>query len=449
MRRPYFFRYIRRTYGIRMTVGLASSSPKGGRPANPTPKWNAARGVWVVRVTVNGSQEPHDLPGIDRDDTSTAKRVAKLVSDRLRRGEGGRSDGRETVASWAQRRYRWLAGRRRAVTLEERQRRWVRWIDPILGSLPITDVTDADIRRVVRVLEDAVAGESIRPKTAQNIWGEVTKAFADACEVNDDAIRVLRDNPCDKVRGPEKGDIRQKPFLRPVEVVTLLSGTPVDPSASAVPRYRRELYALAVYTGARIGELRALTRADVDLDRMQISIAKQADRFGTEKGRTKTGRARAVSIEPPLVPLLRILIDRGGQTLLEVHNEDHARLLREDLATVGCTRAELFADDEQRAPLTFHGLRDTCLTHMAVRRDPPQDVQWRAGHTSPLMTERYIGGARLEAGTHFGTPFPPLPDTLLTVSEKSRVFQIKAAKFSKNSCEGRELNPYRNNPAGT
>ena len=33
---------------------------------------------------------------------------------------------------------------------------------------------------------------------------------------------------------------------------------------------------------------------------------------------------------------------------------------------------------------------------MAVRRDPPQDVQWRAGHTTPAMTERYIANARYE-----------------------------------------------------
>lgn len=44
-----------------------------------------------------------------------------------------------------------------------------------------------------------------------------------------------------------------------------------------------------------------------------------------------------------------------------------------------------------RARMKFHNLRDTCLTHMAVRRDPPQDVKDRAGHTNPMMTEKYTG----------------------------------------------------------
>ena len=82
------------------------------------------------------------------------------------------------------------------------------------------------------------------------------------------------------------------------------------------------------------------------------------------------------------LPLLRVLVARGGKTLVDVHNEDHAGLLREDLLTVGVTREALFADDDLRMPLTFHGLRDTCLSHMAVRRAPAASVAARAGSPS-------------------------------------------------------------------
>ena len=43
---------------------------------------------------------------------------------------------------------------------------------------------------------------------------------------------------------------------------------------------------------------------------------------------------------------------------------------------------------------------------MAVRRDAPQDVQWRAGHTTSDMTAKYIaiGARRLRLG--------PILDTL-------------------------------------
>src|SRR5438067_2048781 len=49
---------------------------------------------------------------------------------------------------------------------------------------------------------------------------------------------------------------------------------------------------------------------------------------------------------------------------------------------------------------------------MALRRDPPQDVQWRAGHTTSAMTEKYIAEARYQAGANFGEPLPPLPREL-------------------------------------
>ncbi len=417
------------------------------RPANPTPTWDPKRLVWVVRVTVNGVQRPHDLQGPDdlprirQDQPEVAQAVAKILSDGLRAGQGVAPCGGETVASWAVRRYKWLAGRPRTETLQERQRAWVRWINPILGPLAIDRVTADDVRRLVHHLEVAVGAEKIAPKTALNLYGEVTGAFADACEANDPNIRVRNDNPCTLVRGPEKGDERSKPFLRPAEITALLS-------CADVPCYRRELYAVAIYTAGRIGELRALTPADVDFDAMQITIAKQAGRMGEAKAKTKTRRARLVRIEPSLLPLLRILVGRKGKTLLNVANEDHARLLREDLVTAKVTRAALFADDDLRMPLTFHGLRDTCLSHMAVRRDPPQDIQWRAGHASPIMTEKYIGQAKYEAGDNFGTPFPGLPTPFL-VSARRGEFQSKTAFLSTNSCEGRELNPYRSNPAGT
>jgi len=438
------------------------------RPANPTPRWDGKE--WIVRVTVNGVQERHGLPDIPENEPKLAAQVAKDFSDRLRAGDGVAADGSETVAAWARRRYRWLATRPRVETLDQRKAKWVKWVNPVLGPVAIRAVDADDVRRLVQSLEDAVSAETIAAKTAINIWAEVTRAFADSCEANDATIRVRKDNPCDKVRGPERGDLRTKPFLRPHEIVTLLS-------CEDVPCYRRELYAVAIYTAGRIGEIRALTPGDVDLDAMQLTIAKQADRFGEVKGKTKTRKARMVRIEPSLLPLLRVLVARKGKTLLDIINEDHAGMLRADLHMANVRRPALFVDDALRMPLTFHGLRDTCLSHMAVRRDPPQDVQWRAGHTTGEMTERYIAAARYEAGDSFGTPFPPLPDALLetargevtarfggfigsrreyvgeavrrSVSADEAGFQSKTPRFSVNLCEGGDLNPYANYGAST
>jgi hypothetical protein len=95
------------------------------------------------------------------------------------------------------------------------------------------------------------------------------------------------------------------------------------------------------------------------------------------------------------------------------HESECSSCLRDDLRTAECKREDLFADDEMRAPIVFHNLRNTCGVHMAVRRDPPQDVQWRLGYTNAAMTEKYVGEARYAPGPSFGTPFPPLPAAVL------------------------------------
>jgi integrase len=120
-----------------------------------------------------------------------------------------------------------------------------------------------------------------------------------------------------------------------------------------------------------------------------------------------------------LVPLLRVLVEGKGRDAMLLHvwkRTDCARFLRADLERAGCSREALHKSTETHAHLTFHNLRDTCLTDMAVRRDPPQDIQWRAGHTTAAMTEKYIENARYEAGANFGEPLPPLPACLLTAA---------------------------------
>jgi integrase len=434
-----------------------------GRPANPTPQWDPDEKppCWVVRISEpkppgwpKGKEAPRKLhrldPRISQDQPGRAKDAAKFVSDSVRRGEVIAPGSPETVTLWWARYFKWRAVRPQAETIAQRERSVTKWILPIIGSIPMVDVTDDDLRRVANHLETAVARKEIKPKRAVNLWAEVSVAFSDACTVNDSEIRVRKDNPAKNVSAPARGDDRQKPFLRPAEIVQLFS-------CKDVPLRRRRLQAVAAYTAARVGEIRALTPADVDFDAMQITITKQASRTGKVKPRTKTGRARVIPIEPALVGLLRILVSEAKAleraTLVDVHNEDHGRLLREDLTTAKCTREALLADDELRAPMQFHTLRDTCLTHMCVRRDKPQDIQWRAGHTTSAMTERYITQARFQAGANFGTPFPPLPECLLSIGSEGGVSDLAHHVVMNHSntlrCEGGDLNPYRSNPTRT
>ena len=316
----------------------------------------------------------------------------------------------ETVSEWFARYYAWRATTDQDV--DTSRGRFRKWIEPRIGHIAMVNVSRSDLEDLVVALDDDVSHERLAWKTASNVWGEVTAGFSIATtSKRATGLRVLDANPAIDVEGPDKGTKRSKPVLRPAEIFRLLAC--VD-----VPIDRRHVYALAIYTAARQGELRALRVGDVDLDAMQISITKQR-KNGKEKARTKTGRSRVVAIEPNLVPLLRALTEGRSPDAFLLSVGAHNRCasnLRSDLLTAGVDRKALHVETETTAHLKFHNLRDTCGTHMAVRRDPPQSVQWRLGHTTAVMTEKYIAQAQYEAGPNFGEPLAPLPPALIDPS---------------------------------
>jgi integrase len=220
-------------------------------------------------------------------------------------------------------------------------------------------------------------------------------------------LRVRSDNPASGVAPPEHGLRKAKVYLYPSEFRRLVE-------CEAIDRRFRAMYAVAVYTYARAGELEALARDDVDLEHGVIQINKAIDRETGKVKSTKSGETRRIPIEQELRPLLeRLHADAMGERVLWMpDNEDRAVMLRQHLDQAGVKRADLFADNDRQKHVTFHDLRATGITWMAVRGDDPLRIKQRAGHSSFSTTEMYIREAEnLVAG--FGEPFPPLPEELV------------------------------------
>lgn len=105
--------------------------------------------------------------------------------------------------------------------------------------------------------------------------------------------------------------------------------------------------------------------------------------------------ARLFAIEPDLFPLLRAVHSESNATTQPVgviidlpDDRPLARELRRVLARAGTTRANLFAaDDLTRKPITWHDLRATGLTWIAIRGDDPLKIMQRAGHTDFATTQ--------------------------------------------------------------
>jgi integrase len=264
----------------------------------------------------------------------------------------------------------------------------------------------------------------------------VALLVGDAAGSKHDTIHVREDNPALGVEGPDRGARKAKQFLYPSEFLKLMNAP-----SEVVPLAFRRAVAIAVYTYTRDGELRALRwdGGDLDLDHGVLSITR-ALRQGEAKA-TKSGETRRFALEPNLLPLLRAMHDqRGGKgPVVHLRGDHMARLLREWLEAAGVDRPELHKGTPTRKPLTWHDLRATGATWMAVRGDDPLKIKQRCGHASFSTTELYIREAEA-VRDGFGEVFPALPDDLLGGEESSGESFRGATTPPKLRLRGQDLN---------
>lgn len=367
---------------------------------------------WKARVRLRDKTRPcvHLAPGLTREQAEAqamalALRARNHGGEKVPDGEIVQPAG-ETVAAWC---VRWCAARRAAgnTSVIDDESRLRCHVEPLIGDLPIASVTTAQIEAIVDDLDAKVRASKLSWRTARLVWGLVTKMFGDAKSGKPASLRARKDNPAFDVRGPDRGDDKSKVYLYPSEFLKLVRCEGIS------LRWRR-IYALSVYLYSRAGELEALSWDDVDLAHGVVQIHRAVDRgaVGDEAEKaTKTGKARRFALEPRLLPLLRAMhASAGGRgRLVDMPPvEDLAVELRKHMERAGIDRAELFINDRTRKWMTFHDLRATGITWMAVRGDDPLRIQQRAGHEGFATTQGYIREAEAVRGG-FGEVFPPLP----------------------------------------
>jgi integrase len=371
---------------------------------------------WRVRVTLpDGRRRWVPLDDGVRTE-GQARRVAADIIDRVRRGvhvyeplvPAGKGAGGETLGKWFD---RWLADRttrRRLSSANDDRLRLGKHVLPALGARPVTLITRAELEALVMALDEKVRRGELAWKSAWNVWALVRRMFRDACRSKRADLRARADDPSEGIEGPDRGVRRAKAFLLPSEALMLLG-------CEVVPLRWRRAYAMALYTGLRKGELVALRPEDVTFESGVIRVHRAHDKASGETKATKTGNWRLVPIEPALEPLLRELVNAAGASGVLVDlppARGAADKLREHMQRAGLERAELFANDKTRKPLTFHDLRGTCATWLAIRGEEPLKIQRRLGHTDLATTQGYIAAAEA-VGVGRLDVFPPLPAGLM------------------------------------
>jgi len=139
-------------------------------------------------------------------------------------------------------------------------------------------------------------------------------------------------------------------------------------------------YATALYTGLRMGELWGLRWADCDLERGLLTVRR------SYRLAPKSGKPRAVPINPALLPMLRqwrndcpasdeALVFPTARGYMRQKDRDYG--FKAALAGAECH------------PVTFHGLRHTFASHFMMSGGNILTLQKLLGHSSVAVTMKY------------------------------------------------------------
>lgn len=288
--------------------------------------------------------------------------------------------------------------------LESRLRRHV---VRALGPKLLHEVRPGDVDALLA--QKAAAGLS--PQTLRHIQNHVAALYRYATE----QLRVYS--------GPNPGRLSMRVSV-PERLPRFLEAPAVPALLAAVPDQWRGLFAVALYTGLRKGELFALRVADVDLGRGVLFVQ------GSYDGSTKSGRPRAVPVPDELRPYLERELGRarspylfpradGGQHTPDTKLTDTTRrALRKAGLVEGfdhicrrktCRNVERRADDApgpcprcgfklhvRPVPLafSFKDLRSTFATHVYEATGDIRATQRLLGHSDPRLTDRAYARAR-------------------------------------------------------
>jgi integrase len=214
-----------------------------------------------------------------------------------------------------------------------------------LGRLRLTNITPGKVDLFLTEKEDGLSARSVN-----HLRGYLSRAFTMARRME----KFPRANPVADV--PKRKVVKRLPdYLRATEVPQLL--------AVLSPKWKA-LFATALYTGMRKGELFALQKADVDFDAGLIIVSRSHDR-DIPKG----GRAEAIPINAELVNYLNRAITASPSELVfpdEVGNMRPKHTALEDVLRRAMRRAGIVT-----------GYVHKCRRHGCGHREPAADANPR------------------------------------------------------------------------
>lgn len=278
-----------------------------------------------------------------------------------------------TVTGWLNRHIDHLTGVEKGTV--DQYRAYIRNdIDPVIGSIGLTKLTEEDVALWVQALEESGA----KPKTIANKHGFLSGALSAAVP------KLIGANPAAGRRLPQgDGDDHEMVFLTHDEFAVLLE---------AVTEPWRPMIEFLVSSGCRLGEATALKPSDVNLKESTVRIARAWKRSnsGYEIGTTKTKRSkRTINVPAEVLAKLDLTGDWLFTTSGRGRRGDNRSVrpinLRRNVWYPAIEKAGL--DPAPR----IHDLRHTCASWLIQAGHPLAVVSRHMGHESIQVTVDVYG----------------------------------------------------------
>lgn len=325
----------------------------------------------------------YDLPagpdGKRKQRTETVKGPKKAAQIRLREVLGAVDQGRVTdpgKMTVCQYFDEWLDGLTLASSSIERYESNIRvHIKPDLGHIRLANLTALQLEAFYKERRQTLSSTSVR-----QLHAIVGKALSRAVKLG-----MIARNPARDIEMTPKDRQNEVRYLTPEEKARFLS------AAKRSTYY--PMIVVALGTGMRLSELRALRWKDVDLDAAFIQVRRSADRHNkmVDRVKTKTSR-RTIALPPILVELLKshhrhlleeklrlrpiwqdldLVFPRADGGVLGIS------VISQPLKTI-CARAGV--------DIHFHGFRHTHASDLIAAGVHPKVISERLGHASISIT---------------------------------------------------------------
>ena len=261
-----------------------------------------------------------------------------------------------------------------------------RYINPRIGKMQLSQIRPSHIQSLYTELieKGGSNGSALSARTVSYSAAVLKKAFNYALDVEG----IISLNPATKVPLP-KGTPKQNEPFSPNQIRTLLED---------LSKHRLyALFRLAIYSGARKGELLALQWSDLDFESMKMTISKNRIYINGEnvvQNSTKGGEGRrTITIDPETIEILKSHRKSQFEERLKAGNlwEETGYLFVTEFGRpidYG-TPTQLFAKRRKSLGLPdqrFHDLRHFHATQLLRAGTPLHVVAQRLGHRDAMVT---------------------------------------------------------------